>query len=324
MLPKILATSVIRATELGDSHGGLYLIDLEKETHQLVLDWKDQSIDFEGRGGERGLRGVAFYEEFIFLASNSEILKLNQNFEIVNQFTNEYLDNIHEIIIENDDLLITSTGFDSIVWFNLQKEEFQSAYLFRKEPPPTTILNKIRNRLIPKQRYVSKYYDPNVTKQAHPQDSTHINSVFVNNGLIYFSGTSLNHLYQLQKPHMAKAFCALPWKTHNGRYSNEFVYFNNTPTNVVKRINPQTEEVLSYHIPEIIDVEDYTNNDRIAKRSFNRGMLFHDDYLIVGSSPSNISVFDIHSGELIKQIQLSKDIKNAIHGIALYPFGSIV
>jgi len=41
MLPKILSTSVIRAANFGDSHGGLYLIDLEKETHQLVLDWKD-------------------------------------------------------------------------------------------------------------------------------------------------------------------------------------------------------------------------------------------------------------------------------------------
>ena len=49
-------------------------------------------------------------------------------------------------------------------------------------------------------------------------------------------------------------------------------------------------------------------------------MLFHEDYLIVGSSPSNITVFNIHTGELIKQIQLSKDIKNAVNGIALYLF----
>jgi len=67
-------------------------------------------------------------------------------------------------------------------------------------------------------------------------------------------------------------------------------------------------------------VEDDINSDKIAKNSFNRGMLFHEDYLIVGSSPSNITVFNIHTGELIKQIQLSKDIKNAVNGIALYPF----
>ena len=43
MLPKILSTSVIRAAEYGDSHGALYLIDLENETHQLVLDWPARS-----------------------------------------------------------------------------------------------------------------------------------------------------------------------------------------------------------------------------------------------------------------------------------------
>jgi hypothetical protein len=35
MLPKILATSVVRATDFGDSHGGLYLIDLEKKAVNL-------------------------------------------------------------------------------------------------------------------------------------------------------------------------------------------------------------------------------------------------------------------------------------------------
>lgn len=112
----------------------------------------------------------------------------------------------------------------------------------------------------------------------------------------------------------------IPFKTHNGRYSKDYIYFNNTPTNIVKRVNPVTNDILEYQIPDIIDVEDRINSDQIAKRSFNRGMLFHDEYLIVGSSPSNITVFNIHSGKLIKQIQLSNDIKNAIHGIALYPF----
>jgi len=321
MLPKVLSTSVIRAAECGDSHGGLYLIDLENETHQLVLDWKDESIDFEGRGGERGLRGVVCYNDYIYLASNSAILKLNLKFEILDQFTNEHLDNIHEIHIHGDELLITSTGFDSIIWFDLKEEKFQSAFLFRKETNPSSVFKKIRNRLMPKQRFISKFFNPNIPNQVERFDSTHINSVFTDDDWVYFSGTSLNHLYRIEKSGLAKQFYSIPSKTHNGRFSNGSVYFNNTPTNIVKRVNPLTNDVLEYHIPDIVEVEDKINSDQIAKRSFNRGMLFHDDFLIVGSSPSNITVFDIRSGEFIKQIQLSNDIKNAIHGIALYPFG---
>ena len=320
MLPKILSTSVIRAAECGDSHGGLYLIDLENETHQLVLDWKDESIDFEGRGGERGLRGVVCFNDYIYLASNSAILKLNLKFEILDQYTNEYLENIHEIHIQGDELLVTSTGFDSLLWFDLKSEKFKSALLFRKEPPPTSILKRLRNKLLPKARFVSKFYNPNEPNQVDKKDSTHINSVFTDKDNIYFSGTSLNNLYRLDEIGNVKPDYIIPFKTHNGRFSKDYIYFNNTPTNIVKRVNPLTNDVLEYQIPDIVDVEDKINSDRIAKRSFNRGMLFHDEYLIVGSSPSNIAVFNIHSGKLIKQIQLSNDIKNAIHGIALYPF----
>ena len=320
MLPKILSTSVIRAAECGDSHGGLYLIDLENETQQLVLDWKDESIDFEGRGGERGLRGVVCYNDYVYLASNSAILKLNLKFEILDQYTNEYLENIHEINIQGDELLVTSTGFDSLLWFDLKSEKFKSALLFRKEPPPTSILKRLRNKLLPKARFVSKFYNPNEPNQVDKKDSTHINSVFTDKENIYFSGTSLNNLYQLYKIGKVKPFYPIPFKTHNGRFSKYYIYFNNTPTNIVKRVNPVTNDILEYQIPDIIDVEYRINSDQIAKRSFNRGMLFHDEYLIVGSSPSNITVFNIHSGKLIKQIQLSNDIKNAIHGIALYPF----
>ena len=216
--------------------------------------------------------------------------------------------------------MVTSTGFDSIIWFDLKEEKFQSAFLFRKETNRSSFFKKIRNRLIPKQRYISKFFNPNIPNQLERLDSTHINSVFTDNNSVYFSGTSLNHLYRIEKKGLAKQFYSIPWETHNGRFSNGSVYFNNTPTNIVNRVNPLTNDVLKYQIPDIVDVEDRINSDQIAKRSFNRGMLFHDDILIVGSSPSNITVFNIHSGKFIKQLQLSNDIKNAIHGIALYPF----
>ncbi|GAG21460.1 unnamed protein product [marine sediment metagenome] len=57
-LPKVVATSVIRATQMGDTHGGMYLVDLEAGEFEKTIDWHKEDIDWRGRGGERGLRGL--------------------------------------------------------------------------------------------------------------------------------------------------------------------------------------------------------------------------------------------------------------------------
>ena len=37
-LPKIIVTSVVRSSNQGESHGGVYLIDLETENYEKVID----------------------------------------------------------------------------------------------------------------------------------------------------------------------------------------------------------------------------------------------------------------------------------------------
>ena len=50
-LPTVIATSVVRSTHQGESHGGVYLIDLNSGQYDQVIDWNDDSINWEGRGG---------------------------------------------------------------------------------------------------------------------------------------------------------------------------------------------------------------------------------------------------------------------------------
>ena len=53
-LPAILCTTVVRSSHVGDSHGGVYLVDLETGKYEQKIDWNDGSIDWSGRGGGRG------------------------------------------------------------------------------------------------------------------------------------------------------------------------------------------------------------------------------------------------------------------------------
>ena len=59
-LPKFVATSVVRGSEKGQSHGGVYLIDFENQQVDQKIDWNSGDIDFSGRGWDRGLRGIDY------------------------------------------------------------------------------------------------------------------------------------------------------------------------------------------------------------------------------------------------------------------------
>ena len=53
-IPALIATSVVRGSEQGQSHGGVYIIDPAKQAVHQVLDWDTADIDWSGRGWEIG------------------------------------------------------------------------------------------------------------------------------------------------------------------------------------------------------------------------------------------------------------------------------
>src|SRR5712691_9583159 len=69
-LPTVVASSVIRASQQGESHGGVYLVDLEHRSWRQMIDWNDPAISWEGRGWDRGLRGIAFHAGHVYLAAS--------------------------------------------------------------------------------------------------------------------------------------------------------------------------------------------------------------------------------------------------------------
>jgi len=64
---------VVRGSQQGESHGGVYLVDFASERAAQVLDWNTMSIDWQGRGWDRGLRGIAFDGEVVYIAASDEL-----------------------------------------------------------------------------------------------------------------------------------------------------------------------------------------------------------------------------------------------------------
>jgi len=63
------------------------------------------------------------------------------------------------------------------------------------------------------------------------------------------------------------------------------------------------------------------DDSKIARPSFGRGLCVIKDRLVAaGSSPSTIAVHDLESGETALTVTLSTDVRNAIHGLEVWPF----
>ena len=62
------------------------------------------------------------------------------------------------------------------------------------------------------------------------------------------------------------------------------------------------------------------DDSRIARQGFGRGLCVINDRLIAaGSSPSTISIIDLQEEKRLTAVNLTMDIRNAIHGLECWP-----
>ncbi len=107
-IPRVVVSSVVRSSHQGESHGGVYLVDFRTGDIQQVIDWDDPTISWEGRGADRGLRGIATHQDRVYLAASDEIFVYDTAFQLQGSFRNRYLKHTHEICIADDRLYATS------------------------------------------------------------------------------------------------------------------------------------------------------------------------------------------------------------------------
>ena len=77
---KLVTTSVVRGSHQGQSHGGVYLIDPQEQSVVQTIDWNRADIDWQGRGWDRGLRGIAFDGETVYIAASDELFAYSPDF----------------------------------------------------------------------------------------------------------------------------------------------------------------------------------------------------------------------------------------------------
>jgi hypothetical protein len=306
-LPKLIATSVVRGSEKGQSHGGVYTIDFNSQEVEQHIDWNDGDIDFSGRGWDRGLRGIEFIDQQVWIAASDELFCYSPEFELLGSYRNEYLKHCHEISRRDHLLFLTSTGYDSVLVFNLKTLSFiWGLYISRNGDD-----------------WTGQRFDP-MAKSGPPfSNNYHINMIHVAEAGVYFSGLHTRALLRLSSDMSITKTCSLPEGIHNARPFLEGVIFNDTKSDVIRHVSRNGESiVLPVPVYNAEELQFHGVDDtKVARQAFGRGLCVVNERLIAaGSSPSTISLYDVGSKERISAVNLTMDIRNAIHGLEVWPF----
>ncbi len=306
-LPKLVATSVVRGSQQGESHGGIFAVDFENQEVEQTFDWNKSDIDFEGRGADRGLRGIAFNGDDIYVAASDELFRYDRSFKLMTSNKNHYLKHCHEICRFEQTVFLTSTGFDSLLAFDLdQKKYVWGFHLIRQYD-----------------QWAGHTFDPVSNMGPRPVNDYHINMVYVDNTGIYLSGLRTNTLLYLNSKMEVSEVCSLPAGAHNAQPFRDGLLFNDTESDCVRYVGRdgrnQAFKVVTYDEADI----DFAGIDdsNIARQGFGRGLCTVGDRFVAGgSSPSTISLYDLEADQKVGSVNLTMDIRNAIHGLEVWPF----
>ena len=296
----------MRGSRQGESHGGVFLVDFEQDRAAQMLDWNTMDIDWQGRGWDRGLRGIAFDGDTVYVAASDELFAYTPDFKKIGSWRNPYLKHCHEISRHDRILFLASTGFDSILGFDLDRKEFSWGLHVQAEG----------------EGFAGKPFDPAFPDGPASSNELHLNNVHCSTAGMFISGLRTKCVLAFNGRELG-IWVRLPAGVHNARPFRDGVLFNDTQSDVVRFANRQGERVL--RVPRFPD-EKLTHvsseDSKLARQAFARGLCVIDENTIAcGSSPSTITVHDLSPGGKARMATLTHDVRNAIHGLEVWPFG---
>jgi hypothetical protein len=288
-MAKLITTSVVRGSQQGQSHGGVYIIDIENQDVRQVINWNTADIDWQGRGWDRGLRGIAIDGEIVYIVASDELFAYTKDFEPVGSWRNQYLKHAHEICTYDRVLYVTSTAYDSILGFD----------------------------------FTGSIYDPGGDEGPLRLNKLHLNNVYANEHGMYISGMKSGGMLHFNGDAVNMAV-TLPPGTHNARPWRDGVLFNDTNADALRYAGRSGEEDRAFKVPRYdpADIENKgIDNSQVARQGFARGLCLVNDRVVAGgSSPSTVSLYDLQESKTLLSVNLSMDIRNAIHGLEVWPF----
>ena len=194
----IYCTTVYRGITQG-RHGILYEVNIETGEYKVLLDYDDE-IDYSGRGGDRGLRGIVKINDNLYVCASKSVLKLDLKGNILDRLEHQYLGWLHEAVADDTGFSVVSTMYDSILHYNIAKESWDYIVHVSQEGNLQYLPDDI---------------------ELKPNNLWHLNSI------------SEHTISGLRLPVVLPGKMQIPYGTHNARIINGKIFYNDTERNTI-------------------------------------------------------------------------------------------
>ena len=273
-----------------------------------VIDWNTVDIEWQGRGWDRGLRGIAFDGETIYIAASDELFAYTPDFKLIDSWRSPFLKHCHEIAVWERTLYLSSTGYDSILGFDLDEHRFHWAMHIQTA----------------NYRFRGVGFDPMSDEGPLMLNKIHINNVFCSRDGMYISGLKTGGMLHFNGTDINMAV-EMPPGTHNAQPFRDGVLFNDSQDDVLRYtgrgegVDDRAMAVPTYDPARLQHMN--AADDQVARPGFARGLCVLSDRAVAGgSSPSTVTVYDLKANETLLSVNLSTDVRNAIHGLEPWPY----
>ncbi len=204
-------------------------------------------------------------------------------------------------------LFLTSTGFDSLLAFDLDRNDFIWGMQIARA------LNG----------WAGTVFDPRTAAGPAPSNHFHVNMVHVDGSGVYVSGLRTKAMLHINSKFELNEVCNIPQGAHNAQPYRNGVLVNDTQSDAVRYSDRDgTNKAFAIVTYDEEDIEfSGIDDSKIARQGFGRGLCPVGERLVAGgSSPSTISLYDIDSEQMVATVNLTMDIRNAIHGLEVWPY----
>jgi hypothetical protein len=254
------------------------------------------------------LRGIAFDNGLVYIAASDELFAFTPDFRPAGSWRNAYLKHCHEIAIYERTLYLTSTGCDSILGFDLDAQEFRWAMHVATD----------------QFRFKGTVYDPRTQDGPLMLNKLHINSIHCTRSGMYITGMRTGGMLLFNGKHVQMA-AELPAGSHNARPFRDGVLFNDTEVDALRYAGRgeglEDRAMLVPHYPDDELLNRDMDTSGVARQGFARGLCVLSDSVVAGgSSPSTVSVYDLAGNERLLSVNITMDVRNAIHGLEIWPY----
>jgi hypothetical protein len=301
----IAATTVNRGSQRGDSHGGIYLVDLKENRGAHVLDWGRPAIDWTGYGGGRGLRGLAVSGQEVFVAGASELFRFTPDFKLAGNHSCPYLGGAQAVASFEGRVYVVSAAYDSVLAFDPDSARFDWGLQI--------VDDEAGLRGVP--------FDPRGALGPTDTDRLRLNSLYCDPRGLFVSGARSNGLLYFDGKRIVR-LVSLPEGVHDARPWRDGVLFNDTEAEAVRFLTPESNRVFEVpHYPEAALEPGSFDNPALARQAFARGLAVLENGIFVsGSSPLTLTLHDLDAMKSVLRINLSSDVRQAVHTLTVWPF----